>query len=385
MANVDIQLGYKDSTWFTNNATLVLLAGQMVYLQQTGSYKIGDGTTQLSALSFLGTTSDLVIATVVNKTNTNLLASQYKAVKVSTAQGQRLAVDFAQANNDNNSADTIGLVRENILNNQEGDITILGQVTGINTTGSLQSETWTDGDVLYLSPTTAGAITNIKPTGLTGHLVIIGYVEYAHANNGKIYTKISNGYELDELHNIYINPSTLTDTDILRYDSADSLWKNSQESTKVIYKDFSTSSALTGTTAATIIKSCLITANTVTTNDEIIILSRALRNTATGTATQTLYYNTTASLTGATLIGTQSSTSGFYSMQRNLFVKSATNSETLLSSISLSPSDPGVQASTTMSNLNIDWANNVYILQVFQNAAVGDSTTSRGITIKRFR
>ena len=122
--NVDIQLGYKDSTWFTNNATLVLLAGQMVYLQQTGSYKIGDGTTQLSALSFLGSANytDLIIATVVNKTGANLLASQYKAVKVSTAQGQRLAVDLAQANNDNNSADTIGLVRENISNNQEGNI-----------------------------------------------------------------------------------------------------------------------------------------------------------------------------------------------------------------------------------------------------------------------
>jgi hypothetical protein len=66
MANVDIRLGYKDSAWFTNNATLVLLAGQMVYLQQTGTYKIGDGTTQLSALAFLGAgssitkTSDLI-------------------------------------------------------------------------------------------------------------------------------------------------------------------------------------------------------------------------------------------------------------------------------------------------------------------------------------
>jgi len=34
MANVDIQLGYKDSTWFTNNATLVLKVGQIVYLHE---------------------------------------------------------------------------------------------------------------------------------------------------------------------------------------------------------------------------------------------------------------------------------------------------------------------------------------------------------------
>jgi hypothetical protein len=36
--------------------------------------------------------------------------------------GQRLAVDLAQANNDNNSADTLGIVTETIATNQEGFI-----------------------------------------------------------------------------------------------------------------------------------------------------------------------------------------------------------------------------------------------------------------------
>ena len=232
MANVNIQLGYKDSAWFTANATLVLLAGQVVYLQQTGQYKIGNGVTQLSALAFLGssviaTETQLVTATVVNKTGVNLLASNYQAVKVANAQGQRLAVNFAQANNDNNSADTIGLVRENISNNQEGDVVILGQIIDINTTGSLQGETWADGDVLYLSPTVAGRITNIKPTGATGHTVVIGYIEYAHVNHGKIFVKIMNGWELEELHNVSdVSYTTPIDVDsLLIKDSTASLWK----------------------------------------------------------------------------------------------------------------------------------------------------------------
>jgi hypothetical protein len=54
MANVNIQLGHKDSAWFTANPTKILLDGQIVYLAQTGTYKIGDGITQLSVLSFLG-------------------------------------------------------------------------------------------------------------------------------------------------------------------------------------------------------------------------------------------------------------------------------------------------------------------------------------------
>ncbi len=172
-----------------------------------------------------------LVARVVNKVtpNTTLTKANYQVVKVSGAQGQRLAVNLAQANNDNNSADTLGIVCETIATNQEGFIVTVGQLEGINTTGSLQSETWADGDVLYLSPTTAGRITNIKPTGATGHIVILGYVEYAHSVNGKIYVKIMNGWELDELHNVSI--SSVADKQLLSYDSASSLWKNKSVTT----------------------------------------------------------------------------------------------------------------------------------------------------------
>jgi hypothetical protein len=169
-----------------------------------------------------------LVARVVNKVspNTTLTKAAYQVVKISGAQGQRLAVDLAQANNDNNSVDTLGVVTETITANQEGFIMTVGQLEGINTTGSLQGETWTDGDVLYLSPTVAGRMTNVKPTGATGHIVILGYVEYAHANNGKIYVKIMNGWELDELHNVYINTGTLANNDALIYESSTQLWKN---------------------------------------------------------------------------------------------------------------------------------------------------------------
>jgi hypothetical protein len=151
---------------------------------------------------------------VVNKTGIQLTKAAYQAVRVSTAQGQRLGVALAQANNDNNSADTIGLVVETIDNNQEGMIYVVGEIDGINTTGSLQSETWADGDVLYLSPTTAGRITNVKPTA-PQHLVVIGYVVYAHATQGKIYVKVNNGFELGELHDV--DTTGATNGQVLKY------------------------------------------------------------------------------------------------------------------------------------------------------------------------
>jgi nitrogen fixation protein len=194
---------------------------------------IGSSETTLKGGSVILKNGVDLVARVVNKVtpNTTLTKANYPAVRVSGAQGQRLAVAYAQANNDNNSADTIGLVIETIATNQEGFIMTVGQLEGINTTGSLQGETWVDGDVLYLSPTTPGALTNIKPTGLTGHIVVMGYVEYAHAVHGKIYVKIMNGWELDELHNVYINPATLANNNILQYDSTDQLWKNQVLST----------------------------------------------------------------------------------------------------------------------------------------------------------
>jgi saccharopine dehydrogenase-like NADP-dependent oxidoreductase len=172
------------------------------------------------------------VVRVVNKTGANLLESQYHAVYVSGAQGQRLKVGNAIALADSSSAATIGLVTENINLNQEGFITTNGLVRDINTTGSLQGETWNDGDLLFLSGTTAGQITNVKPIAPT-HTVIMGYVVYAHANNGKIFVKVDNGYELDELHNVRI--VSAANNQGLFYDSAAKLWENKSISTVLGY------------------------------------------------------------------------------------------------------------------------------------------------------
>jgi len=177
---------------------------------------------------------------VVNKSGSNLLEANYQAVRVRLvaeggAQGQRLAVVLALADTDADSATTIGLVTETINNNQEGFVTTSGEVKGINTTGSLQGETWVDGDILYLSGTTSGRITNVKPSAPT-HTIIIGYVVYAHANNGKIFVKVDNGYELDELHNVSI--TSPANNEGLFYDSATSLWKNETIASALGYTPF---------------------------------------------------------------------------------------------------------------------------------------------------
>lgn len=186
---------------------------------------IGSSETTLKGGSVVLKNGVDLVARVVNKVspNTTLTKADYTAVRISGAQGQRLAVAYAQANNDNNSADTIGLVIETIPTNQEGFIMTVGQLEGVNTTGALQGESWSDGDVLYLSPTNPGKLTNVKPIA-PDHIIVIGYVEYAHQNNGKIYVKIMNGWEIDELHNVRI--TNVQNSQVLIYNSTLAVWEN---------------------------------------------------------------------------------------------------------------------------------------------------------------
>jgi nitrogen fixation protein len=316
---------------------------------------IGSSETTLKGGSVILKNGVDLVARVVNKVtpNTTLTKAAYQVVKISGAQGQRLAVNLAQANNDNNSADTLGIVTETIATNQEGFIITVGQLEGINTTGSLQSETWADGDVLYLSPTTAGAITNVKPTGATGHIVVLGYVEYAHANNGKIYVKIMNGWELDELHNVSI--TTPLDNQALTYETSTDLWKNktiiedsitngvtdkapSQNSvfdalalkqnvlSYTPYKYLNTTSVThTGTTALTILATATINGGTFNSNDVMKILYRITKPSGTtGVDFILIHINTSNTLSGAVQVARLDTASAgqYYKMKRDFHLAS---------------------------------------------------------------
>ena len=214
-----------DSIQFDTAAGVTVGVGQMAWNDADGTLDIGmkggNVTLQVGQEQFIR---------VVNKTGDDLLESQYKVVRVRTqaeggAQGQRLAVKLAQANTKANHTGILGVVTENINNNQEGFITTFGQVRGINTTGSLQGETWRDGDAIWLSETVAGGLTNIQPTN---HPVQIGYVEYAHANNGKILVSVQNGVdELGELHDVKI--TNLSANDILSYNASSGVWHNTRD------------------------------------------------------------------------------------------------------------------------------------------------------------
>lgn len=63
MAVVELRYDPKNSAFFAANPTMILKAGEPAYLSTTGQFKLGDGTTQLSALSFLPAASGITLTT----------------------------------------------------------------------------------------------------------------------------------------------------------------------------------------------------------------------------------------------------------------------------------------------------------------------------------
>ncbi len=158
--------------------------------------------------------ASVLVEQVRNTTGATL--TKGTAVYISGATGQLPTVSKALATSDSTSAQTLGLITNNISNNSNGYVTIIGLITNINTSA------YTDGAQLYLSPTTAGTLTATKPYA-PQHLVYVAIVANAHPTQGKLIVSVQNGYEMDELHDVSAQSPTTGQT--LVYNSTTSLWE----------------------------------------------------------------------------------------------------------------------------------------------------------------
>ena len=134
----------------------------------------------------------------------------------------------------------------------------------------------------------------------------------------------------------------------------------------VIYKSTTDGTSITGVASEQISASQLIPANTFAVGD-IIRISWRTRKTGTASgSTFKLYINTTASLTGAIQLGLLSiagSTNLTNQMQRNLAIKSATNTEAFSN---VNVSDDFTFTSPAVISANVNWAVDQYIIFMTQ-------------------
>lgn len=166
----------------------------------------------------------------VGRNSTGSILYKGTIVYISGSTGNRPNFVKAQANSEMTSAGTFGVIEADIANNADGNCVTIGTISNLDTRSSaphpFTSDTLADGDTIYLSPTTAGFITNIKPSA-PNHLVYLGKVVRTSPTNGTIVYRVQNGYELDELHDVTtIDYTTPQDEDsVLTLDSTQLLWK----------------------------------------------------------------------------------------------------------------------------------------------------------------
>jgi hypothetical protein len=158
-------------------------------------------------------------STLKHAVKAGVAISKGQAVYVTSADGTNMIVGKASNASEATSSKTIGLIETSLLINGIGNVITEGLLAGLDTTGATNAgdPVWlgTDGNLIY-------GLLN-KPYA-PAHLVFIGIVTRINANNGEIFVKVQNGFELNEIHDIDLKTTTPINGHILGYNGT--LWVN---------------------------------------------------------------------------------------------------------------------------------------------------------------
>ena len=126
-------------------------------------------------------------------------------------------VDLARADSDV-TAFVLGVATQDIPANNYGFITVRGHINGLDTSTGLS---WTAGDILYLSATSSGILTNVIPEAPNLE-IRVGRLITKHATNGRINIRIIQAYRLGDLADV--TTTTPAVDEILKYNGSE--WVN---------------------------------------------------------------------------------------------------------------------------------------------------------------
>jgi hypothetical protein len=150
----DASTGRFTSVQMASGATGTIAVGEMRLNSTDNTLDVGLGN------GVVGQMFEETFIAVKNGTASAMTAGQ--VVTFTGVNGAVPEVGLATANSAYQPLYTVGVLAENLAAGATGRATTLGKITGLNTTGG--AETWAGGDILYISPTTAGALTNVEPT-----------------------------------------------------------------------------------------------------------------------------------------------------------------------------------------------------------------------------
>lgn len=379
----------------------------------------------------IGTSPNSLFAYVTNAETSAITKGQ--VVYSFGAQGDRLTVKLANNTSDATSARTLGVVYSDTIGaNQKGFILVQGEMHNLTI---LPTTTYSAGDTLYLGATN-GSITKTKPFA-PNHLVYVATVITAsNGNAGRMYVRVQNGYELDELHDV--SAQTPVNKDGLFFNSTTGLWTARQvaatdidanvSNTEFSYLDGVTSSIQTqlngkeptitagnvrqyyrgdktfqnylviandgtlytntGNTNLNLVASILIPANTYTANSVVYIKILSTKTLTNGAYSVRTYFHTSAGVGGTqmSLSSSSAATQLVMGLERTFQVlvangtgngtRGLTGTQNALTEMSA--------AAWTVQTSAIDWTQAQYLNVYLQNGSALDTSAINSIVLMRF-
>jgi len=224
-------------------ATTAALSG---YVPITRTITINGTTLDLSADRTWTIASGDYTSKVQHQVKAGVAINKGQAVYVTTSDGTNMIVGLASNATEATSSKTMGLLDATVAQNGFANVVTEGLLAGLNTVGATAGDpVWlgTGGNLLY-------GLLN-KPYA-PAHLVFIGIVTRVNANNGEIFVKVQNGFELKEIHDVDLITTVPINGHLLGFDGT--LWVNKTIATWLGYTPANASgttnyiSKFTGTT-----------------------------------------------------------------------------------------------------------------------------------------
>ena len=186
----------------------------------TGQYlKVNDAATGELVFADLGEAAQVstIAYEVRNETGASIPKGSVVYVSGGSGSSDHVTIALSSASSEQASSKTFGITAETIANNSTGDVVLEGLIEGVDTSA------FTNGGTLWLGDT-PGSIQGYPPPSTPSHAVFVGYAVRIQQNNGSLFVKIQNGYELGEIHDVLID--NVQNGQGLVWDAANSYWKN---------------------------------------------------------------------------------------------------------------------------------------------------------------
>lgn len=155
---------------------------------------------------------------IICKNDSGATITKGTAVMAVGAIGDTIQIAKAVADGTVEPRYMLGLAFADIANGATGYVALVGSITGVNTSA------YTLGDVLWINPDTAGALTATTPTS-PDLAMAVAIVTKVNASSGRIFVRMwAQQQGLHELHDVAI--SSVADGEILQYNASSGVWVN---------------------------------------------------------------------------------------------------------------------------------------------------------------